>query len=48
MGELAEQLRVGTAVDLIVEPRGDVWQGRGRVDLVVVDVARCDEEAFRK
>ncbi len=48
MGELAEQLPVGTEVDLIVEPRVDVWQGRGRVDLVVVDVARCDEEAFRK
>jgi single-stranded-DNA-specific exonuclease len=38
MGEMEPRLPVGTEVNLVVEPRVEVWQGRERVDLVVVDV----------
>jgi single-stranded-DNA-specific exonuclease len=44
MGEIEPQLPIGTELNLIVEPRVDCWEGRERVDLVVVDVARCDDE----
>jgi single-stranded-DNA-specific exonuclease len=46
MGELEPQLPVGTDLNLVVEPKVDCWEGRERVDLVVVDVAKCSEEAF--
>ena len=46
MGELEPQLPVGTDLNLVVEPRVDCWEGRTRVDLVVVDVARCSDEPF--
>jgi single-stranded-DNA-specific exonuclease len=46
MGEIEPQLPVGTDLNLIVEPKVECWEGRERVDLVVVDVARCDEEAI--
>ena len=39
MGELESQLPVGTVVDLVVAPQLEVWEGRVRVDLSVVDVA---------
>lgn len=38
MGDLAARLHVGQAIDLVVEPRLDYWNGSARVDLVVVDV----------
>jgi len=44
MGEIEPELPVGTEVSLIVEPRMDEWQGRSRVDLVVVDIAKCNDE----
>jgi single-stranded-DNA-specific exonuclease len=44
MGEIEPELPVGTEVSLIVEPRVDEWQGRSRVDLVVVDIAKCNDE----
>jgi hypothetical protein len=44
MGDIEPELPVGTEVNLIVEPRVEEWQGRARVDLVVVDIARCDDE----
>jgi single-stranded-DNA-specific exonuclease len=44
MGDIEPELPVGTEVNLIVEPRVDEWQGRVRVDLVVVDIAKCNEE----
>ena len=48
MGELEPQLPVGSQVNLIVEPRIDTWEGRHRVDLVVVDIARCNDEPFNE
>jgi single-stranded-DNA-specific exonuclease len=48
MGELEPQLPVGTDLNLIVEPKIDCWEGRTRVDLSVVDVARCDDEPLGK
>jgi single-stranded-DNA-specific exonuclease len=47
MGELEPQLPVGTELNLVVEPRVNVWEGRERVELQVVDIARCDEEALK-
>jgi hypothetical protein len=46
MGELEPQLPVGTDLDLVVEPRLEVWEGRQRVDLVVIDIARSNEVPF--
>ncbi len=46
MGSLAEQLRVGEELNLVVEPKVDVFNGREKVDLVICDVARCSGEAF--
>jgi single-stranded-DNA-specific exonuclease len=44
MGDIEPELPVGTEVNLIVEPRVEEWQGRARVDLVVVDIAKCNDE----
>jgi single-stranded-DNA-specific exonuclease len=46
MGDLAPQLPVGTELNLVVEPKIDRWNGREKVDLIVVDLARCDGEPF--
>jgi single-stranded-DNA-specific exonuclease len=46
MGAIAEQLRVGEELNLVVEPKVDVFNGREKVDLVICDVARCSGEAF--
>jgi single-stranded-DNA-specific exonuclease len=46
MGELAAQLLVGTDLNLIVEPRIDTFNGHAKVDLIVADIARCDQEPF--
>jgi single-stranded-DNA-specific exonuclease len=44
MGQIEPELPVGTELNLIVEPRVEEWQGRSRVDLVVVDIAKCNDE----
>jgi single-stranded-DNA-specific exonuclease len=44
MGELEPQLPVGTELNLVVEPKIDCFNGNTRVDLVVSDIARCDNE----
>ncbi len=44
MGDIEPELPVGTEINLIVEPRIDEWQGRLRVDLTVVDIAKCNDE----
>jgi single-stranded-DNA-specific exonuclease len=46
MGDLEPQLPVGTDLNLIVESRVEVWEGRSRIDLQVIDIARCDDEPF--
>jgi single-stranded-DNA-specific exonuclease len=48
MGDLEPQLPVGTDLNLIVEPRVECWEGRHRVDLVVIDLARCNDEPFQR
>ncbi len=48
MGELEPQLQVGANLNLIVEPRVDYWEGRARVDLQIVDVARCDDQPLNR
>ncbi|MGN6371058.1 MAG: DHHA1 domain-containing protein [Phycisphaerae bacterium] len=44
MGDLEPQLPVGTDLHLVVEPKIDCFNGHTRVDLVVCDIARCDNE----
>ena len=44
MGDLEPQLPVGTELHLVVEPKIDCFNGNTRVDLVVCDIARCDNE----
>jgi single-stranded-DNA-specific exonuclease len=46
MGPLASQLRVGMELQLVVEPRIDYFNGTAKVDLIVADIARCDQEPF--
>jgi hypothetical protein len=46
MGDLEPQLRVGMEFDVIVEPKVDEFNGRQKVDLVVVDLGRSDGETF--
>ena len=42
MGDVEPQLPVGTELHLVVEPKIDCFNGNTRVDLVVSDIARCD------
>jgi single-stranded-DNA-specific exonuclease len=44
MGDLESQLPLGTDLHLVVEPKIDCFNGHTRVDLVVSDIARCDNE----
>jgi len=46
MGALEPQLPVGTELNLVVEAKVDEWNGRKKVDLVLVDLAKCDGEGF--
>jgi single-stranded-DNA-specific exonuclease len=46
MGPLASQLQVGMDLNLVVEPKTDTFNGTAKVDLVVADIARCDQEPF--
>ncbi len=46
MGALEPQLPVGVDLNLVVEPKVDCFNGMMKVDLVVWDVARCDQEPF--
>jgi single-stranded-DNA-specific exonuclease len=46
MGELAPQLLVGADLNLVVEPKIDHFNGTAKVDLIVADIARCDQEPF--
>lgn len=42
MGDLADQLPAGVAIDVAFEPKINNWQGRRSVDLHVVDFRRAD------
>ncbi len=46
MGDLEPQLPLGTELNLVVEPKIDCFNGNTRVDLVVCDIARCDNETL--
>jgi single-stranded-DNA-specific exonuclease len=46
MGPLEPQLPVGVELNLIVEPKIDCFNGHTKVDLVLVDLAKCDQEPF--
>ncbi|HVS71967.1 MAG TPA: single-stranded-DNA-specific exonuclease RecJ [Phycisphaerae bacterium] len=46
MGDLEPQLPIGTHLHLIVEPKLDTFNHITKVDLIILDLARCDNEPF--
>lgn len=46
MGDLEPQLPVGSDLHLVVEPKIDTFNNITKVDLVLIDLARCSNEPF--